>query len=147
MSKRYGVPTSRIFSWRSNARFQSDRSEFAAFTPVEVVDPIEMDKTLLPQSTILPVSSIKITLENGRKLSVSDGVDARFFWSWRAVCGHALCTVGREDLADVRQLIQIGWTMNVCSQVFREGRPSLSIIRQFQFNWVWIHCIRVVGLL
>ena len=36
VSRRHGVSTSRIYSWRSDARFQPDRSEVAGFLPVEI---------------------------------------------------------------------------------------------------------------
>lgn len=74
VSKRHGVPTNRIYAWRGDARFRSDGSAVDAFTPVEVAD--EADAP--PRSVILPAPRIEITLENGRRLSVSDGVDAGF---------------------------------------------------------------------
>ena len=76
VSKRHGVPTSRIYSWRGDARFQSDGSAIDAFTPVEVAD--EADASAPPRSVILPATRIEITLENGRRLSISEGVDASF---------------------------------------------------------------------
>ena len=73
VSKRHGVPTSRIYSWRSDARFQPTEIEAPDFTPVEVTGaPIKLDDIDHP----LPEPRIEITLENGRKLSISDGVDA-----------------------------------------------------------------------
>jgi transposase len=75
VSKLHGVPTSRIYSWRGDARFQPTDIRMPAFTPVEVTDMIG------PPEVVEPVPSeprIEITLENGRKLSISDGVDAGF---------------------------------------------------------------------
>tara|TARA_B100000768_G_C11245151_1_gene361399 strand:+ start:192 stop:479 length:288 start_codon:yes stop_codon:yes gene_type:complete len=84
VSKRHGVPTSRIYSWRGDARFAVNGAQAAGFTPVEVsADGLGEAPTLLEQdappridATLAP--SIEITLENGRKLVVSAGVDARF---------------------------------------------------------------------
>ena len=76
ISKRHGVPTNRIYAWRGDARFQPDGSESDAFTPVEVAD--EADASAPPRSVILPATRIEITLENGRRLSISEGVDASF---------------------------------------------------------------------
>lgn len=76
VSKRHGVPTNQIYAWRGDERFQPDGSAIDAFTPVEVAD--EPDAPAPPRSVILPAPRIEITLENGRRLSVSDGVDARF---------------------------------------------------------------------
>ena len=78
VSKRHGVPTNRIYAWRGDTRFQSDGSGVDAFTPVEVSDVVAADMPAQPSSPTLPAPRIEITLENGRKLSVSDGVDAGF---------------------------------------------------------------------
>ena len=80
VSRRHGVPTNQIYAWRGDARFQPDEAEVTAFTPVEIADADIVDT---PTSSgtgtgILHVPHIEITLENGRKLSVSDGVDAGF---------------------------------------------------------------------
>jgi transposase len=83
VSKRHGVPTSRIYSWRGDARFQSDGSAIDAFTPVEVADVLG-EAVALPehdmpsQIEVTPAPRVEITLENGRRLSVTDGVDAGF---------------------------------------------------------------------
>lgn len=82
VSRRHGVPTSRIYSWRGDARFQPDASEDAAFFPVEVAhsDTDAVAALAEAQRTTIVTSpaQIEITLENGRKLSVNDGVDAGF---------------------------------------------------------------------
>lgn len=78
VSKRHGVPTSRIYSWRGDGRFEANISEVANFSPVEVVDSVEADTPSQPTSPISPSPRIEITLENGRRLVVSDGVDAGF---------------------------------------------------------------------
>jgi transposase len=49
-----------------------------AFTPVEIPDADIVDTPSSSGTSILPAAHIEITLENGRKLSVSDGVDAGF---------------------------------------------------------------------
>ena len=38
VSKQHGVPTSRIYSWRGDVRFQPSDIETPGFTPVEVAD-------------------------------------------------------------------------------------------------------------
>ena len=38
ISKEHGVPTSRIYSWRGDVRFQPSDIETPGFTPVEVAD-------------------------------------------------------------------------------------------------------------
>lgn len=84
VSKRHGVPASRIYSWRGDARFAANGERVAGFTPVEVsADGLAEAPTLLkqdapPRMDVTPAPSIEITLENGRKLVVSDGVDAGF---------------------------------------------------------------------
>ena len=81
VSKRHGVPTSRIYSWRGDARFQSDGSALDAFTPVEFADVLG-EAVALPEHDmpsrieVTPAPRVEITLENGRRLSVTDGVDA-----------------------------------------------------------------------
>jgi transposase len=83
VSKRHGVPTSRIYSWRGDARFQSDGSAIDAFTPVEVADVLG-EAVALPEHDmpsrieVTPAPRVEITLENGRRLSVTDWVDAGF---------------------------------------------------------------------
>lgn len=74
ISKRHGVPTSRIYSWRGDARFQTTETDTPRFTAVEVVDAPRQDDLGLFQSP----APIEITLENGRKLSISEGVDVGF---------------------------------------------------------------------
>lgn len=78
VSKRHGVPTNRIYSWRGDTRFEPNETAVTDFTPVEVVDPVEADTPASPVSSNLSALSIEITLEDGRRLVVSDGVDAGF---------------------------------------------------------------------
>ena len=74
VSKLHGVPTSRIYSWRGDTRFQPRDFQTPDFTPVEVTDAPALEEIAPPRSD----ARIEITLENGRKLSISDGVDAGF---------------------------------------------------------------------
>ena len=79
VAQRHGVPENRIYAWRGDHRFQADDdTDATAFTPVEIADVDIADTPALSVPSILPVPHIEITLENGRKLSVSDGVDAGF---------------------------------------------------------------------
>ena len=78
VSKRHGVARNRIYAWRNDARFQPDGSGFGVFTPVEVADVGAADTLSPPISPTLPAPRIEVTLENGRRLVVSDGVDAGF---------------------------------------------------------------------
>ena len=74
VSKQHGVPTSRIYSWRGDARFQPSDIETPGFTSIEVTDAPTLDGIAPPHSE----ARIEITLENGRRISVSAGVDAGF---------------------------------------------------------------------
>ena len=84
VSKRHGVPTSRIYSWRGDARFAANGAQAVGFTPVEVLAVGLGEAVALPEHDmpsrieVTPAPRIEITLENGRRLSVSDGVDAGF---------------------------------------------------------------------
>lgn len=83
VDKKHGVGTNRIYAWRSDIRFQPCAPEDAAFMPVEVMNSDADVASALPeaQSTSVktsPSQAIEITLENDRKLRVSDGVDAGF---------------------------------------------------------------------
>ena len=83
VAKKHGVGANRIYAWRGDARFQPcGLEEDAAFVPVEVAHSDTDAVSALPeaQPTITPTgpSQIEITLENGRKLRVSDGADAGF---------------------------------------------------------------------
>jgi transposase len=79
VAQRHGVPENRIYAWRGDPRFQpDDDTDAPAFTPVEIVDVDIADTPASFAPSILPVPQIEITLENGRKLSVSDGVDVQF---------------------------------------------------------------------
>jgi transposase len=75
VSKRYDVPTSRIYSWRGDARFQPTEIITPEFTPVEVTEADEQHEVY---EQVPPQPGIEITLENGRKLSISKGIDAGF---------------------------------------------------------------------
>ena len=75
VSNRHGVPTSRIYSWRGDARFQPTDIMMPSFTPVEVTNGDEQPEVVEPARA---EPRIEITLENGRKLSISDCVDAGF---------------------------------------------------------------------
>ncbi len=77
VAKKHGVGTNRIYAWRSDGRFQPDAAEVTAFIPVEVSD-VDLEDRPAPLEPDQATSRIEITLENGRKLSVSDGVDAGF---------------------------------------------------------------------
>lgn len=77
VSRRHGVPTGRIYSWRGDARFQPDGSA-AEFMPVEISGAEREEALVAPASQPSASSWIEISLENGRKLRVSDGVDAGF---------------------------------------------------------------------
>ena len=74
VSKQHGVPASRIYSWRGDMRFQTSEVEMPGFTSIEVSDGPALDGIAPPHSE----ARIEITLENGHKLSISDGVDAGF---------------------------------------------------------------------
>ena len=79
VAQRHGVPENRIYAWRGDPRFQpDDDTDAPAFTPVEIADVDIADTPASFAPSIIPVPNIEITLENGRKLSVSDGVDAGF---------------------------------------------------------------------
>ena len=81
VSRRHGVLTNRIYAWRGDARLLPAASDDAGFISVEISGG-DHDAAVQPaaQPTSISTSSarIEITLENGRKLSVSDGVDAGF---------------------------------------------------------------------
>ena len=78
VAKKHGVPDNRIYAWRGDPRFQPDETEVTAFSPVEISDADIVDTPASSVPSTLSVLHIEITLENGRKLSVSDGVDAGF---------------------------------------------------------------------
>ena len=78
VSKRHGVPTSQIYSWRGDARFQPGGSDDAGFMPVEISGGDHDAVPVLPEAWPTASPWIEITLENGRKMSVIDGVDAGF---------------------------------------------------------------------
>ncbi|NRB16875.1 MAG: IS66 family insertion sequence element accessory protein TnpB [Rhodobacteraceae bacterium] len=74
VSIQHGVPTSRKYSWRGDARFQPSEVETLGFTPIEVLDAPKLNDN----DHLLSEARIEITIENGRKLSISNGVDAGF---------------------------------------------------------------------
>ena len=82
VAKKHGVPTNRIYAWRGDARFQPGTLEDEVFIPVNVapsdVDPVPPLEEAQPTTLSPRPSQIEITLENRRRLSVSDGVDAGF---------------------------------------------------------------------
>ena len=103
VSRRHGVPTNRIYAWRGDARLLPAASDDAGFISVEISGGDHNAAAVQPaaQPTSIPTSSarIEITLENGRKLSVSDGVDAGFVLERGAGWRHDPCSCGYEDLA------------------------------------------------
>ena len=78
VAKKHGVGTNRIYAWRGDPRFQPDDTDAPAFTSVEISDADIVDTPASSRTSTSPAPHIEITLENGRKLSVSDGVDAGF---------------------------------------------------------------------
>ena len=78
VSKRHGVPTSRIYAWRGDVRFQPVGADDARFMPVEISGGNHDAVPVLPEAQPTASPHIEITLENGRKLSVSAGIDAGF---------------------------------------------------------------------
>lgn len=74
VSKRHNVPTSRIYSWRQDTRFHAVSVAEPDFTAVEVVDAPDLEGGGHGRTDI----HIEITLENGRKISICNGVDADF---------------------------------------------------------------------
>jgi len=62
------------YSWRGDARFQPRVFQTPAFTSIEVTNALALEEISPSRSD----ARIEITLENGRKLSISDGVDAGF---------------------------------------------------------------------
>ena len=73
VAKKHGVPENRIYAWRCDPRFQLDDAHARGFTPVEIADVDIAETPASSVPSILPAPHIEITLENGRKLSVSDG--------------------------------------------------------------------------
>ena len=78
VAQRHGVPDNRIYAWRSDGRFQPDATVNTAFMPVKIAGGNVGAAPVLPKSKPTSAAQIEITLENGRKLSISDGVDAGF---------------------------------------------------------------------
>lgn len=77
VAKKHGVPDNRIYAWRGDPRFQPDETEVTAFTPVEIAD-VDLESKPVPLEPDQAPSRIEVTLENGRKLNVSDDVNAGF---------------------------------------------------------------------
>ena len=83
VAKKHGVGANRIYAWRGDARFQPcGLEEDAVFVPVEVGNSDAGVAPALPAAqpttSLTSPPQIEITLENGRKLRVSDGADAGF---------------------------------------------------------------------
>ena len=76
VAKKHGVSKKSINAWRSDGRFQPDASEPTAFMPVAISGKDEV--AVSPEIKLTASWLLEITLENGRKLSVSNGVDAGF---------------------------------------------------------------------
>ena len=79
VSRRHGVSTNRIYTWRQDERFRGNPVAEVGFVPVTVE--AEAASVVTPASGPIGSSSsprIEITLENGRRLSVCDGVDPGF---------------------------------------------------------------------
>ena len=97
------MPVNRIYAWRGDARFQTAASDDAGFMAVEISGGDRDAVAVQPaaQPTSIPTSSVRIEikLENGRKLSVTDGVDAGFVLERGAGWRHDPCSCGCEDLA------------------------------------------------
>ena len=74
VSKRHGVPTSRLYTWRADVRFEPKQEDEAGFSAIEV---IEEAKSPVPVERSGRDWQIGIALENGCKLSSNAGVDAR----------------------------------------------------------------------
>ncbi len=72
VAQRHGVPENRIYAWRGDPRYQPDETDAPAFTPVEIADAEIVDTPASSGTSILPAAHIEITLENGRKLSISN---------------------------------------------------------------------------
>ena len=62
VSRRHGVSTSRIYSWRSDVRFQPDRSEVAGVMPVEISGGDHDAALFLPHIKSPPAAQIEIRL-------------------------------------------------------------------------------------
>ena len=78
VSRRHGVPMNRIYAWRGDARLLPAASDDAGFISVEISGGDHNAAAVQPASIPTSSARIEITLENGCKLSVSDGVDAGF---------------------------------------------------------------------
>lgn len=68
VAKKYSVGTNRIYAWRSNGPFQSDKSDIGQFTPVEIFNTDIVDTPVSSGSSMFPDPQIEITFENGRYL-------------------------------------------------------------------------------
>ena len=80
------MPVNRIYACRGDARFQTAASDDAGFMAVEISGGDRDAVAVQPaaQPTSIPTSSVRIEIksENGRKLSVTDGVDVGFVMEW-----------------------------------------------------------------
>lgn len=81
VAERHNVPINRIYAWRVDERYQGEEHALGISDFVEVA--VEPDRAAVPASSLLERQAerdhrIEITLENGRRISISDGVDAGF---------------------------------------------------------------------
>jgi transposase len=81
VSKRHLVSTNQIYAWRQDARFQGgalepDGNDF--FEVGLIPDTAKAVPTTDQPNKRTSDTRIEITLENGRKLSISEGVDVSF---------------------------------------------------------------------
>ena len=71
MSRLNEIPTSRIYSWRADAKFQLQDIEALGFTAVEVPDATDVKVIAARRSDV----RIEIKHKNGHRMSISDGVE------------------------------------------------------------------------
>ena len=81
LAKRHNVPVDRIYAWRSDKRYQGD---IVTAAPGDFVEIAVAPDLAAPEPSAQAgrqtdhIHRIEITLENGRRISISDGVDAGF---------------------------------------------------------------------
>jgi hypothetical protein len=98
ISKQHGVPTSRIYSWRGDVRFQPSDIETPGFTPVEVADVPMLRTSRQPDQ--MPVSRSRLKM--GASYPSAMASTQVLFWNWRAVWRHDPYVGGCKDLAGGR---------------------------------------------
>ena len=80
------MPTNRIYAWRGDARVQPAAFDDTGFISVGIYGGAHEAAAVQPaaQLTSIPTSLVRIemTLEIGRKLSLSDGVYVGFVMDW-----------------------------------------------------------------